>query len=138
MAYSWNELEEGLELTPVTGDPITRTDIVKYQGASGDFDAAHHDDTHAQSYGFLGVFSLGMLHAGQLNSYCNDIFGPENIVKFGLKFRDVVYPGDVLTFSGKVAGKSIEDGVQKVALELACTKQDGSPAVLGTASYIIP
>lgn len=137
MTYIWNDLAEDQELTSVTGEPVSRTEIVKYQGASGDFDAAHHHDEHAQAYGFPGVFSLGMLHAGQLNNYANGFFGRHNIRKYGMRFCDVIYPDDVLTFGGKIVKKYQENGQNKVDLELSCLKENGRAAVQAWATYIV-
>ena len=52
--------------TPREYGPLTRTDFVRYQGASGDFNPIHHDDEFAQSAGYPTVFSVGMLQAGIL------------------------------------------------------------------------
>jgi acyl dehydratase len=49
--------------------PLTRTDFVKYQGASGDFHPLRHDETYAHAAGFPSVFSVGMLQAGLLAAY---------------------------------------------------------------------
>jgi acyl dehydratase len=47
----WNELSVGAEAEPREYGPLTRTDFVRYQGASGDFNPIHHDDEFAQSAG---------------------------------------------------------------------------------------
>ena len=52
-------ISAGQALPPRERRPVTRSDIVKYQGASGDFDAAHHDDDHARSFGFPGADEMG-------------------------------------------------------------------------------
>lgn len=44
--------------------PITRTDIVRYAGAGGDFNPVHHDDVYARSLRLPGVFAMGLLGAG--------------------------------------------------------------------------
>ena len=56
-------------LEPFTDAPLTITDFVRYQGASGDFNAIHHDTAFAQASGYPGPFAVGMLtggHSGQL------------------------------------------------------------------------
>jgi acyl dehydratase len=55
--------------------PLTRTDIVRYQGVSGDFNPIHHDEEYARSAGFPTVFSVGMLQVGYLAAYVTDITG---------------------------------------------------------------
>jgi acyl dehydratase len=111
--------------------PVTRSDIVRYQGASGDFDAAHHDDAHAQSYGYPGVFSLGMLHAAQLARFATDQFGAERLRRFAVRFKGVVWPGDVLTLSGTV----LEETDTAITLDLAATNGEGRAVLLASAVF---
>lgn len=65
----------GTAAEPRTYPPLTRTDFVKYQGASGDFHPLHHDELYARETGFPSVFSVGMLQAGLLASYATDWLG---------------------------------------------------------------
>jgi acyl dehydratase len=119
--------------------PVTMTDIVRYQGASGDFNPIHHDDAFARSAGFPGVFSVGMLQAGYLATYVTDIFGPTNVRKFGVRFVEQVWPGDALTCTGRVAGLSSEnpEGEKRLALEVSMTRRSGGQAVLGWAEFAV-
>jgi acyl dehydratase len=116
-----------------TFGPLTRTDFVRYQGASGDFNPIHHDEGFAQSAGFPTVFSVGMLQAGLLATYCTDQFGPENVRRFKVQFREQVWPDDVLTCTGTVA--AVRDGA--VDLELTVTRQTGGVAVKGEATFAL-
>ena len=138
IGMTWAELKEGQAINPFTLPPVSRTDIVKYQGASGDFDAAHHDDAHARRFGYPGVFSLGMLHGGILGNYATSLFGAENIRRFRVRFRDIVYPGDELSYSGTIARKREEQGLRLVEVDLTCAKSDGSVAVSGNAVFVVP
>jgi acyl dehydratase len=124
----------GAALAPWTPPAVTRTDIVRYQGASGDFDAAHHDDEHARKFGYPGVFSLGMLHAGMLGAFVTRHFPPASIRRFRTRFLSVVYPGDVLSYQGKVAAVREEAGLVLIDLELACVRADGAVAIQGSAT----
>lgn len=130
----FNELHVGLELPPWTPPAVTRTEIVCYQGASGDFDPAHHWDAHAQRYGYTGVFSLGMLHAGILATYLTRFFEPNTVRMFRSRFLAIVYPGDVLTYHGTVT--EIRDHVAERWLEitLGCRRDaDGVTVTQGHA-----
>ena len=55
--------------------PPARTDIVRYAGASGDFNALHHDEQVARAAGFPAVFSMGMFQAGLPATYATDCLG---------------------------------------------------------------
>jgi acyl dehydratase len=82
---TWDELQEGTEHTPAEYGPLSRTDLVRYQGASGDFNPIHHDEGFAQAAGFPTVFSVGMLQAGILASYSTDWLGAANVRRFSVQ-----------------------------------------------------
>lgn len=115
--------------------PLTRTDFVRYQGASGDFNPIHHDEGFARSAGFPTVFSVGMLQAGILAAYCTDQFGADNVRRFKVQFREQVWPDDVLTCSGAVVREYDEGGERRVDLELTVTRQTGGVAIRGEAAF---
>ena len=117
--------------------PLTRTDFVRYQGASGDFNPIHHDEEFAKSAGFPTVFSVGMLQAGYLATYVTDLFGPANVRNFRVRFSEQVWPGDVLTCTGTVADIATDEasGEKRISLELNVTRQTGGTAIRGWASF---
>jgi acyl dehydratase len=123
----------------VTFGPLTRTDFVRYQGASGEFHPLHHDEPYANSCGFPSVFSLGMLHGGLLAGVLVDWFGAESVRRYSMRFLDQCWPGDVLTCSGTVTavwpGTSAGDFFADVAL--TCVRQTQAVAVAATACVAI-
>lgn len=128
------EVAPGAILPPWQLPAQTRTDIVRYQGASGDFNPVHHDDEFAQSGGMPGAFSVGMLQAGLLATYCADLFGATAVRRFAVRFAEQVWPGDVLTCSGTVREVRAEDGGRVADLDLAISRAAGGVAVSGTAT----
>ena len=120
-----------------TVGPITRTVIVKYAGAGGDFNPIHHDEEYAKSAGFPTVFSVGMLQAGILATFATDWLGADNVRTYGFQFREQVWPGDTLTCQGTVTKRYEADGERRVDLDLACTRQDGSTAIKGWATFAV-
>lgn len=117
--------------------PQTRTDIVRYQGASGDFNPIHHDDEFAQSAGIPGVFSIGMLQAGYLGTYCVDIFGPESVRRLSVRFVEQVWPGDALECRGTVRALTSTEEGPAAELELTVGRIDGGVAVSASATVLI-
>jgi acyl dehydratase len=113
--------------------PLTRTDIVRYAGASGDFNPIHHDELFAQSAGLPSVMAHGMLSAGLLGSFLTRWFGAGSVRRFKVRFRDRVWPGDVLSARGKVA--SVQDG--RAVLELELVRQDAAVVVSGSAEVAL-
>ena len=64
----WDTLTEGSEREPLVDDPLTVTDFVRYQGASGDMNPIHHDTAFARQAGYPGPFAVGMLQAGKVRA----------------------------------------------------------------------
>ncbi len=129
------KLTEGAELPSRSFGPLTRTDFVRYQGASGDFNPIHHDETFAKSAGFPTVFSVGMLQAGLLATYCTDLLGPTNVRRFRVQFREQVWPDDTLTASGRVVRAYEADEEPRIDLELTMTRQTGGVAIKADATF---
>ena len=81
--------------------PLTRTDIVRYAGASGDFNPIHHDEEYAVRLGLPSVFAMGMLVGGSLGSFLADRYGADNIASYQIRFRGQVWPGDEVTLTAE-------------------------------------
>ncbi len=113
--------------------PLTRTDIVRYAGASGDFNPIHHDEPFAQAAGLATVMAHGMLSAGILATFVTKWFGPGSVRRYKARFRERVWPGDVLTASGTIL-RVFEAGAERRAeIELSLSRRDGTAVVTGTA-----
>jgi acyl dehydratase len=115
--------------------PITRTDIVRYQGASGDLNPVHHDDEYAHRHGYAGAFSLGMLCAGYLATYVCAIYGPQSVRFFKTRFVKITWPGDTVDCSGTIVRSAVDPNGQGILceLELVCSGSRGEQVVAGTA-----
>jgi acyl dehydratase len=116
----------------VVTEPFTRTDFVRYAGAGGDFHPIHHDEEYATAAGMATVFGMGMLHAGMLGVELARWVGPDNIRGFTVRFTGQVWPGDVLTFNGRVV--SVED--DRAEIELEATAQNGDPVLRASATVL--
>jgi acyl dehydratase len=136
---TWDSLQPGEGPEPRTYGPLTRTDFVRYQGASGDFNPIHHDEEFARSGGFPTVFSVGMLQAGILASYCTDWLGAANVRRYAVQFREQVWPGDEIRCVATVTRRYDADGEHRVdlAIEAVRVANDG-PAIRGEATFAVP
>ena len=135
-APSYDSLEVGAEAPPLVVENLTRTNFVRYAGASGDFNPMHHDDTIATQVGNPSVFGHGMLTAGLMARVVKDWFGPEAMRRFQVRFAKQVWPGDTITFAAKVSAKREEDGAKLADLECTATNQDGVEVLTGTATAV--
>jgi acyl dehydratase len=111
--------------------------FVRYAGASGDLNPMHYDDELARSAGYPTVFAQGMFTAALLAGFATDWLGAAEVRRFGVRFREQVWPGDVLTCSATVTDVSEEADGDRVSLELSATRQTGGVAITGTAEFLI-
>lgn len=123
---------------PRTTGPLSRTDFVRYQGASGDMNPLHHDDEFATNAGFPNVISVGMYQAGLLATWATDWLGAENIRNYRSRFKEMVLPGDELTCDGQIVREFEQDGEAMVEVELTCTRQTGGVAIQAWATFVVP
>jgi len=114
---------------------VNRSHIVKYAGASGDFNPLHHDDTIAKgAAGYPSVFAHGMLSMGLTGRMLTDWLGPVALKKYGVRFTRQVWPGDTLTAKGEVtAVDDVGGGKQRVTIHVVTTNQNGESVVEGDA-----
>jgi acyl dehydratase len=128
-------LEPGTEL-PTQRYPVRRVDLVRYAGASGDFNPIHWSDRVATSVGLPGVIAHGMftmaLAARAVDGWAN---GGE-VVELGCKFTNpVVVPDDDEGVEVEVSGtvKDVTDGLATIALQVTC----GGQKVLGMPKAVV-
>jgi acyl dehydratase len=138
MTVRFSDLDDSKLPPPRVVGPLTRTDFVRYQGASGDMNPIHHDEEFAKKAGYPAPLAVGMFQAGVLNAWASDWLGPENVRRTRIRWKEQVWPGDVLTMSGKIARKYQEDDLDKVDLELTCTRQTGGVAVQAWMTFVVP
>jgi acyl dehydratase len=117
--------------------PLTRQMFVRYAGASGDLNPMHYDDEFARTAGHPSVFAQGMFSAALLAGFATDWLGAGNVRHFGVRFREQVWPGDVLTCAGSVTAVSIEPDGDRVSLELSASRQTGGVAITGIAEFVV-
>jgi acyl dehydratase len=113
---------------------LTRDSLVRYAGASGDFNPIHYRDDFAQSVGLDGVLAHGMLTMGAAVQVAVDWVGDAGkVIDYGVRFTKPVFvdaqDGAVLTVTGKIGEIDAENG--EVRVDLTATFNDA--AVLGKA-----
>jgi acyl dehydratase len=127
MAVNYADVEPGTAIAPKTYR-VTRLDLVKYAGASGDFNPIHWSERIARSVGLPGVIAHGMYTMAQAGRFVAEWAGdPGAVTEFGVRFSAMVpVPDDdrgaAIEVSGTVADKL---GDNKVAVELTA-RADGA------------
>ncbi len=118
-----------------TMPPLTLTEMVRYQAASGEDSPGHHDSLAARAHGYPEFISVGMHHAGILATLAAHWLGPRNVRRFRARFLDTVWPGDVLRYEGVVSGLGSGPEGPTVEMELVCSR-DGQAVVRGWATFL--
>ncbi len=131
-------VQEGQEIPPFVVERLTRTDLVRYAGASGDFNPIHHDEDFAKAAGNPTVFGHGMLTAGFVARCITDFVGATNLRRYRVRFATRVWPGDTITCRGRVTRKYERDGERRIDGEVAALNQKGEVAVSGTFTAALP
>lgn len=130
------DLRVGSSREQVVVENLSRTQIVQYAGASGDFNPIHHDEVFATgTAGYPSVFAHGMLTMGLTGRLLTEWLGDGVLRSFGVRFVRQVWPGDTLTARGTVTAVAA-DG--RVVLEVVTTNQRGEPVVSGEAVAQLP
>jgi len=135
MALKRSELAPGDVHEQVVVDNLTRTQIVQYAGASGDFNPLHTDEAFVTEVaGFPTVFAHGMLTMALTGAMVTDTVGDGRLVRFGGRFRSQVWPGDTLTGRAEVVAVAEVDGQPLVDLVVVTTNQHGDEVFAATAT----
>ncbi len=126
------------DMAPEISHELTRTDLVMYAGASGDFNPMHTDEVKAQAAGFPSVFGHGMFSAGFLAKAVTDYVGIGNLVRYKVRFVKQTWPGDTLLARTKVVGKRVESGTRLIDLECTLVDSKDEIKVSGEATAAVP
>lgn len=119
----------------VLTEDLTRTQIVMYAGASGDYNPLHTDEKYAREVaGYPGVFAHGMLTMGMTARAVTDWVGDGRLLSYGVRFKSQVWPGDRLTVRLGVKAVREEDGVAVIELDVVTVNGDGAEVVAGYAT----
>ncbi|WP_101258317.1 MaoC family dehydratase [Streptomyces barkulensis] len=137
IAYA--DVEAGTEL-PARSFPVTRDTLVRYAGASGDFNPIHWNERFAREVGLPDVIAHGMFTMAEAARVVTDWTGdPGALVEYGVRFtKPVVVPDDdkgaVIEVSGRVAAK-LDDEARTVRVDLTVTSS--GQKVLGMSRAVV-
>ncbi len=114
---------------------LTRTQIVQYAGASGDYNPVHSDEKFVTEVaGYPTVFAHGMLTMGMTGAMVTNFVGDGRLTYYGVRFVSQVWPGDTLTATATVTDIKDEGGVKLADLEITTVNQDDRPVLTGNAT----
>jgi|TARA_Y100000310_G_scaffold330200_1_gene401457 acyl dehydratase len=114
---------------------LSRTQIVQYAGASGDYNPVHSDEVFTTKVaGYPSVFAHGMLSMGMTGRMLTNYVGDGRLTKYGVRFTSQVFPGDTLVAKATVTAIREENGEHIVDLDVSTSNEEGIEVVKGSAS----
>ena len=135
MALQASKVQVGDTYTAKLTEDLSRTQIVQYAGASGDYNPLHSDEIFTTKVAkYPTVFAHGMLTMGMTGRMVTDFVGDGRLTAYGVRFTRQVWPGDALTATAKVDAVREEDGQNLVDLSVSTVNQDGDVVVMGKAT----
>ena len=132
MPPSFASIKVGDAPDPLVCGPLTRTDFVRYAGASLDMNPNHHDEVYAQAHGNKSVFGMGMLAGGYCARLLTSWLGHDSLRRLRIRFASRFWPEDVLTISAKVTDR--REGQGEIDCEFTCVNQAGEVIIRGDAT----
>ncbi|MEV5942992.1 MaoC family dehydratase [Streptomyces sp. NPDC051994] len=135
----YEDIEPGTQLPP-RSFPVTRATLVRYAGASGDFNPIHWNERAAKEVGLPDVIAHGMFTMAEAARVVTDWAGdPGAVLEYGVRFtKPVVVPNDetgaLIEVSAKVAAK-LDDEARTVRVDITATSE--GQKVLGMARAVV-
>ncbi len=135
MALKASALKVGDTHTECVAENLSRTQIVQYAGASGDYNPLHTDEVYTvQAAGYPSVFAHGMLTMGVTAKMLTNFVGDGTLTNYGVRFTNQVWPGDTLTATATITALREEGGQHYADLTVSTVNQDGKEVVSGQAT----
>ena len=135
----FEDVSEGDQLPALENPPINHTMLVKYAGASGDFNPLHTDPAVGQKFGLGGPIAHGMLIMGFLGHFVSDYLGgPGPLKRFGVRFKSMTRHEDIITCSGVITQKYEEDGQHFINANVFAKDQTGEVKASGSFTAVLP
>ena len=134
----YEDVQVGDELPRLVKGPVTHLQLVRYAGASGDFNPLHTDPKIGEALGIGGIIAHGMLIMGFVGQLLSDYVGPAALRKFGVRFKGMTRIGDEITCTGTISEKYEADGEARIAGKVQAADQNGDVKVTGTFVAALP
>ena len=149
MAVNYDDIEVGDKMPVYTSAPITRTHLVRYAGASGDFNPLHHDETFIKMIGMNNVIAHGTLIMGIVGEAITSWIENKYLRKFNTRFLSMTEPVDfndmenttdraIIIVSGEIVKKFEENGEKRIQCDVIAQNALGSKKLSGFFIAALP
>ena len=134
MNFNLDNASVGDKIPDLVIEPITRSTLALYAGASGDHNPMHIDLDFAKEAGMKDVFAHGMLIMAYLGRAVTNIVPQSNLKNFNVRFSSITNIGDILTCSGKVNKIDKNNSKKTIVLDLIVSDEFGDIKISGAAT----
>jgi len=121
----FDQVEVGQSLTPIDVPVIEHKHLVRYAGASGDFNTIHNDPDFAKQAGLDGTIAHGMYVMAQIGRLCTSWADQKDIQYFGVTFKAMTKLGEKLTCVGTIKKKAEKEGKKLVTVGVEAKNEAG-------------
>ena len=132
------DINVGDAIPTVEKAAVSKDQLWRYGGASGDFNPLHMDDEWGQMAGMGGRIAHGMLIMGFVGQAITSYVPKKNLKKFSVRFGGMTKLNDVITISGSIKDKRTENGENIIAGEVMAVDQNGDMKVSGSFEASLP
>jgi acyl dehydratase len=134
----YEDVQVGDAIPKLVKSPLSHLQLVRYAGASGDFNPLHTDPKIGELIGVGGIIGHGMLTMGFVGQMLSDYVGPAALRKFGVRFKGMTHLDDVISCTGTITEKYETDGEARIAGKVQAADQNGEVKVAGTFVAALP
>ncbi|MGH2319045.1 MaoC/PaaZ C-terminal domain-containing protein [Planococcus sp. SE5232] len=127
------DFQEGDSLPPIQLAPVTRLDLIKYAGASGDFNPIHTIDAEAEGAGLPGIIAHGMWTMGNLAKIFTPYLEEGFIQDYAIRFKGMVFLEDVITLKATV----VEKKQRQVIFQVQAVNQSDKDVLKGDLVFLL-
>lgn len=125
------ELGVGEALAEIEMAPVSRLDLIKYAGASGDFNPIHTIDAEAEKAGLPGIIAHGMWTMGNLSKLFTPYLSEGFIQDYAIRFKGMVFIEDVIILKAVVS----ERQESKMKFTVQAVNQQGKDVLKGDVVF---
>jgi len=125
------QLQVGESINEVQLAPVSRMDLIKYSGASGDFNPIHTIDEEAKKAGLPGIIAHGMWTMGNLAKLFTSYYEEGFVKDYSIRFKGMVFLNDVVTL--KATLKEKQDNTLR--FQVQAVNQQGNEVLKGEVVY---
>ncbi|MEH7111224.1 MaoC/PaaZ C-terminal domain-containing protein [Neobacillus niacini] len=127
------QLHVGESVEEIQLEPVSRIDLIKYAGASGDFNPIHTIDEEAKKAGLPGIIAHGMWTMGNLAKLFTPYFEDGFVQDYSIRFKGMVFLNDVITL--KATLKEVKE--EKHRFQVQAVNQNGNEVLKGEVVFHI-